>query len=113
MVTVVFASLAPAISHALQGQGALGWIEVCTAQGAKWINAAADVDTQGPAPLAAHGLDHCPYCTLQGTALGLLAARAQGVLLALAFEAPRTDRAAPHGAVAWLAAQARAPPQAT
>jgi hypothetical protein len=69
MVAIVFASLAPGISHALVKQSAplTLWQEICTAQGTKMM-ASVIADTnhlQEPQPLELHvgALEHCPFCS--------------------------------------------------
>jgi hypothetical protein len=108
-LAVLLAAVAPAASHALASATGTPWVQVCTAQGSKWIPFAEDPTEQAPA--SAHVLDHCPYCSLQTPALGLPPAPPQllpldrrGLELPLAFlSAPRTLHA-------WVSAQPRAPP---
>lgn len=59
---VWFATLAPTVSHALSRVGEARWVEVCTAQGSRWIDMS-DEDTRSPDALAGV-LDHCPFCPL-------------------------------------------------
>ncbi|MDP2248506.1 MAG: DUF2946 family protein, partial [Nitrosomonadales bacterium] len=76
MLAIVFASLAPAISHAFATQSAplTLWQEICTAQGIKVISSVITqaVDSQNRATqidLADRSaqphvgaLEHCPFC---------------------------------------------------
>jgi len=109
---VLLGSLAPAISHALNaiGDGAGAGMEVCTALGAKWVNAD-DAKSGRPAPAPAHLLEHCLYCSLQAQLIGLPPPPV-AVLHAplLSFEVPQRFLSAPHTAHAWIAALSRAPP---
>lgn len=111
MVAMLLASLAPSLSLAL-GAAAKGasLVEVCTVQGAKWVQVA-DGDSQ-PAPSSGHLLlDHCPYCSLQAPTLGLPPAAATAPLATGWFhELPRAFLAAPRTLHAWVRAQPRAPP---
>lgn len=105
---------APLVSQAVGADRA--WLEICSASGPKFVqlNAAdaADAGTsdQPVQKSAAHPLEHCPYCSLHASALGMPPAPLV-VPLAVAhrelppafFEAPAT----PH---AWLTAQPRGPP---
>lgn len=111
IVAVLMASLFPALSHALgqQGRGA-SWIEVCTAQGSRWVPADA-LEQSDTGPLVAHPLAHCPCCVSHAPDLGLPPPSCVPVVAAepgtshppAFFEAARTLHA-------WLNAQPRAPP---
>lgn len=118
------AAVAPAISQWLWSQraDASQWVEVCSAQGTRWVAVGTDAASasasgegpavpQGPGKELAHGQGHCPACLVQDhhpglppAALALLpeAPRGQGVP-ALFLSAPRT-------LAVWATAQARAPP---
>ncbi|MDP3608889.1 MAG: DUF2946 domain-containing protein [Methylophilus sp.] len=78
LIAMVFASLAPSVSHALAGQGSQAsfmqevcgtggkkiYIQVVTTQG-KQIQTALDFQpNQNPASLT-HHLNHCPFCSIQ------------------------------------------------
>lgn len=109
-LAILMAALAPAISQALDLQGRVGWIEVCTTQGAKWVKADANAGTESE-PGAEHEAGHCPYCTLHPNLVGLPPAPLQ------ALPAPASGRAvpaaflsAPRTLHAWVSAQPRAPP---
>lgn len=117
LVAVLLATLAPAISHALnQARSASApspWLSVCTAQGAQQVlpaSAAAD-DEAGHLPGSAPWLEHCPCCGAHAPTLGLPPAAATSALdEALAHALPRAFLAAPRTLHAWSSAQARAPP---
>lgn len=120
-----FAALAPAVSHALASAGATAWVEVCTAQGMRWVaiadealSPAKSVTSVTPAegeagkPMSpAAKLAHCPACTLASD--DLAPPPAVPALLPLPLQRagppPRFEQA-PRTAHAWLPAQARAPP---
>lgn len=110
-LALVFAALAPAVSHALAlVSGSTAWVEVCTAQGSRWVqlDEAASPD-EAPTDATAAQLDHCPYCHLsqQGMAPAPLT-----VPLATALHDGLPERffTAPRTAHAWCSAQPRAPP---
>ena len=76
MVAIVFASLAPTLSHAIATESAplTLWQEICTAQGTKMMaSVIADADQQDSKSMQPHvgALEHCPFCTNQITALSL------------------------------------------
>jgi hypothetical protein len=114
IVALWFAALGPTVSHALAAAGQTTWVEVCTAQGMRFVAVADDgagADAERPGSPAAH-LEHCPYCTLG--AHGMAPPPATVVL-----PAPSDGRdgpparfwQAPHAAHAWCSAQPRAPPR--
>ena len=109
VLAILLASLAPALSHALATATGTSWVEICTTQGSKWIQAGEDGSERSPA--SAHVLDHCPYCSLHAPTLGLPPATLLGQLpLQLSHEVPRAFLFAPRTLHAWLSAQPRAPP---
>jgi Protein of unknown function (DUF2946) len=108
-LAMVVAALAPALAQALGPAAGVTWIEVCTAQGSRWV--AAD----GTAPLqdrgAAMPVDDCAYCSSSAQPLGMAPAPVAAVVPACGDDAPGTVvRPAPRTMVAWLVAQPRAPP---
>jgi hypothetical protein len=112
VLAVLMASLAPAISHALATDGSKAWIEVCTAQGSKWLQGDG-APGEDPAPGAGHALEHCPYCKLHPNVLGVPPTPPTALLASgPASAAPRALLAAPHTRQAWASAQPRAPPPA-
>jgi hypothetical protein len=81
MVAIVFASLAPALSHAFATESAplTLWQEICTAQGTKFISSVVtlspeQVDTQQDSQsMQPHvgALEHCPLCFNHAGAISL------------------------------------------
>jgi hypothetical protein len=114
MLAILMASLAPSVSHALGLTRGASWIEVCSAQGSRWVKGDSSdprSNESGSVPAAAHLLDHCPCCSVHMPAWGLPPAREVVPLapgpedeLPPAFLAARLT---PH---AWVTAQPRAPP---
>jgi hypothetical protein len=108
-LAILLASLAPALSHALASATGTQWVEICTAQGSKWIKAGEDGSERSPA--SAHVLDHCPYCSLHAPTLGLPPATPLARLpLRLSHKLPLAFLSAPRTLHAWVSAQPRAPP---
>ncbi len=109
-------ALLPTLSRAMAhgAGGAVSWAEICTPQGMKLL--ALDVVPDEPAAPAQAGshLDHCPYCSLAGQALGLPPApvAAPALVLAAGHEPP-LFLPAPRTLPAWRSAQPRAPPAST
>ena len=109
LLAVVMAALAPTMSRALGREAAAAWVEVCTAQGSRWVA----LDGQGDAGSsdAGHPGEHCPYCSLHVPVLGTPPADAPVLVLpALVHAVPTAFLAAPRTLHAWVVAQPRAPP---
>jgi hypothetical protein len=110
LVAVLGAALLPTLARALSAGDRTSWVEVCTAQGMKWVAVADASSDKTPLSVQA-ALDHCPYCTLEHHVPALppstqplpLAIATSDALPALFLHAPRTLHA-------WRTAQARAPP---
>ncbi len=109
VVALAMAALLPALAQALGASRGAGWVEVCSAQGATWVQVGEDAAPGEPA--AAGHAEHCPYCTTPAHGLGVPAAPAAVTAPAdLAHALPRAFLAAPSTAFAWVSAQPRAPP---
>lgn len=105
-MAVLLAALAPAVSFALGSQLGANWVEVCTAEGSKWVQPGND-----EAPASAHVFEHCPYCTLHTPAIGMPPVPpAQLPIVDAADAVPLAFLAAPRTLHAWASAQPRAPP---
>ena len=111
LVAIVMAAIAPTISHALQGEGTTGWIELCSALGSRWVRPGnLNAGTDSPPVSALHAVEHCPYCSLQSVALASPPAAVGVNLLSLKFEPPAAAAAALRAPAAWRSAQPRGPP---
>jgi hypothetical protein len=113
LVALWLSALAPTVSHALASAGHTTWVEVCTAQGMRFVPVAdngAGSDAQHPASPVSH-LEHCPYCTL-GTHGAAPPPASASLPIPAAVREGLPDRfwQAPHAARAWCSAQPRAPP---
>ena len=83
LCVIVFASLAPSISHALQANNGAGFVqEVCTTSGNKitiqvvtsqgqQLTTELFVTTQQPTKNISKHLEHCPFCASHAVAAGL------------------------------------------
>ncbi len=108
-LAVLLGALAPALSHAFAPSQGGTWVEVCTAQGSRWVQAESG-STEGT-PTALHALEHCPYCSLHTPTLGLPPAPVTEPLASNLGEAvPLAFLFAPRTLHAWVSAQPRAPP---
>ena len=103
----------PSISQAVKLTGSNPWAEICTALGAKRV-AASDqaANKSAPSVPVEHLLQHCPYCTVHATVLGMPPAP---LFVApphpLRFALPELFLASPRTLFAWSSAQPRAPPR--
>lgn len=110
VLAVLMAALAPAISHALASDGSSAWIEVCTAQGSRWLQADAERG-EDSTPGTGQTLKHCPYCNLHPNVLGIPPTPVMALPASESATAvPRAFLAAPHTLPVWTSAQPRAPP---
>ena len=103
----------PSISQAFQRTGFNPWTEICTALGATRV-AASEPAANGSAPVAPidHLLQHCPYCAVQATVLGMPPAPLSvATPMPLGFALPKLFLASPRTLFAWASAQPRAPPR--
>lgn len=110
VLAVLLMSLAPTVSHALGRASVEGWVEVCSAEGSRWV--LAEPAGAGGAPGAvAHLLDHCPCCSSHAPTLGLPFAPGSTALGPdLSDEVPQAFLAAARTLFAWVGARSRAPP---
>ncbi len=108
-VMMLFAALAPSISHALVAQkiGA-NWVEICTAQGSRWVKT--DIATDTKTVNNAYGsFKHCPYCATDLPVLSV-AAQPPAIHFFLSLETVKLSQLHKSGVI-WQAPLARAPPQ--
>lgn len=109
-LVMMLVSLAPTLSHALVAVTGGDWVEICTAQGAKWVQTG-DADAERTPASTAHALEHCPLCSLHTPALGLPPPASSALLpMLLAHERPLAFFSAARTLHAWVTAQPRAPP---
>jgi hypothetical protein len=109
-----FAALAPAAAMTASDQD--DWVEICTAQGMRWVALEAGVGAEPASPAdAANGhLERCPWCSLAGHVMA--PPPALGSTLRLKPQRlgpPPRYLSAARTAHVWCSAQARAPPHAT
>jgi len=108
IVAMLWMALAPLASQALGARQSEAWIEICGANGAKWIKADAGGPAQ-PQP-GAHPLDHCPYCSVHVGALGMPPAPLVALPVIAHREVAPAFLSAPSTLHAWRTAQPRGPP---
>lgn len=78
-IAMLFAAMAPSMSHAMSVRGGDAWTEICSAAGIKMVPAA---DGQGD-PATSVTLDHCAFCATHPTHIALLPGNASSMPLLL------------------------------
>jgi Protein of unknown function (DUF2946) len=111
-VAVFALTLLPSMTRVVNATMHSGWVEVCSAQGMRWVAPDGTLSERGPGGRGASQGEHCPLCggagavALPGTAaIALLPAFEAGFIAPLFLYAPRP-------LFAWSSAQPRAPPPA-
>lgn len=113
LLALLFASAAPTLSHAMAAAGHEGWVQVCTAQGMRWVALEADAQAPQPGPAPAARLEHCPVCSLAAQSLACPPALPRWLPAPTGHVGlPERFEQAPSTAHAWVRAQPRAPPGA-
>ncbi|MBV8501743.1 MAG: DUF2946 domain-containing protein [Paucibacter sp.] len=108
ILAVLLLAFAPLVSQALGADRYSAWVEICSAGGAKWVKAD---EGSRPAPQpSSHALEHCPYCSVHVSALGMPPAQLLLMPQAARLEPPQAFLAAPHTLHAWRGVQPRGPP---
>ena len=106
-VAMLFAALAPSMSHAMSARGSDAWTEICSAAGIKLVQA---TDGQGDTTDAAP-MEHCDFCSTHPTHVALLPGNASSMPVLLGRDSyPPLFFQSSRPLAAWLHAQSRAPP---
>jgi hypothetical protein len=106
---ILFAALAPSISHAMAAARGDAWTEICSTAGIKLVKADDPADAQ---PASSH-LEHCPFCATHPSSLSLLPGSAQSMPLLQGRDThPSLFFQSPSPLAIWTLAQSRAPPAA-
>lgn len=101
MLAVLFAALAPTVSHALASSTPAALTEMCTADG---------LAKKAPANTM-HGMEHCPYCATHGGAPALPPHALTGFAVIGGHDFyPPLFYTAPQPLHSWRAASPRGPP---
>ena len=109
---MLFAALAPSISHALSVSPGETWAEICSIGGTKFVKvsidqgAIADPATQDPIHL-----EHCPFCATHASSFALPPNAEFAIQLIETQDThPFLFFQSPHPLAIWTVAQSRAPP---
>ncbi|WP_226929634.1 DUF2946 domain-containing protein [Janthinobacterium aquaticum] len=119
LLAVLFATLAPSISHALAASSSarsasppsLILLDICTVDGLKSADAGSLEHQSGMDPVA-HAFEHCPYCHTHGGSFALLPSAHQPLAVPGAHAIfPRLFLRAPRTLFVWSSANPRGPPR--
>ncbi|HEX7647463.1 MAG TPA: DUF2946 domain-containing protein [Noviherbaspirillum sp.] len=111
-MAILFAALAPSISHALASAGKLSpiWAEICSAEGTK-VYKSDDAGGAAQEKNSSAAFEHCPYCTLHAGFVGLPPTAGFTLpVFSASFPHPSLFYQAPRPLFIWAAAQSCAPP---
>ena len=108
----MLAALAPTVSQALVASGVMdsGWVEVCTAQGTRWVALGDDASSEAPAE---HCAGVCAYCFTHAGSFGLVPSLDASQAFRDEYFARLAVTSSPPVIVSsvWSPHQTRAPPQ--
>lgn len=107
-------ALLPTLSQALAARtGERGWIEVCTAQGSRWVPLGQPTPSMsgGPAAGAAAAFEHCPWCGTNAPDAALPPPSSAGLAPSPVEPAAVAVRPQPPASPTWPDARPRAPPR--
>lgn len=109
---ILFAALAPSVSHALGAARGDLWTEVCSPGGARMVKVGMDQSGEGTqASAASTAFEHCSFCAMHGGGSGVPPGEAIVVqFLAVNKLRPILFYQAPRPLPIWTVAQSRAPP---
>ncbi len=114
VLALLWAALAPTLSHAVQPPGDELGFAICSATAPRATDPGNGATPEPPAPDSLAGnLEHCPYCTLQLVASAPLPLPIEVALLPLRFAAPLPDLPGTFAPAARLHASPRGPPRST
>ena len=113
LVAMLAMAVLPAASRAWLSAQNGDWVEICSAQGMRWVSlgSKANQPAEGKSALKPMA-ESCAACQLQAHAAGLPPAAVVVPLLGLQHEQPRLFLQAPRLLAVWRTAQSRGPPQA-
>ena len=110
---MLFAALAPSVSHAMSASRSDAWTEICSAAGIKMVKVTTAAEAPGSPSTEKSpvNLEHCTFCATHCTAPGLLPASALKLPpVAGRRTHPSLFFQSPSPLAIWTPAQSRAPP---
>ena len=111
---VLFAALAPSLSHAMAASQGDAWAEICTVGGAKLVKVSvASADAADFGQQDQQHLEHCPFCATHAGSFALLPGAGYVLPLLETYDTfPSLYFQSPRPLPIWTRAQSRAPPSA-
>jgi hypothetical protein len=109
---ILFAALAPSISHAVSASRSQSWAEICSVDGARFVKVSDGQDgTSAPSSKTSLHLEHCPFCATHAASFALPPAAGMTIpLIDMPDTYPPLFFQSPHPLPIWTTAQSRAPP---
>jgi hypothetical protein len=107
---VLFAALAPSVSHAMSRLTGHEWVLVCSSQGSTWLSVGdSSPDDENTDQ---QGVEHCPFCTVHAPTLAAPPRPLEWTPTVRGAPAPQPPlEASPCAPLLWASVQARAPPR--
>lgn len=112
-IVVLFAALAPSVSHALASAGKASslWMEICSADSVKFAKQDSAIGSSSQENKSSIEFEHCPYCLPHGASVGLPPSSSFNLpVLTGSFPLPSLFYQSPRPLFIWAGAQSRAPP---
>ena len=105
-LAMLFAALAPSVTHAMAASRGNAWTEICSAAGVKMVKADGADAQQSP-----DHLEHCPFCATHPASIALIPGSAACMPLLEGRDThPSLFFQSPSPLAIWTLAQSRAPP---
>lgn len=112
---MLFAALAPSVSHALSISRGETWFKICSVGGTKFVKVSVDqgaiADPAKQESIHLDHLEHCPFCVTYAGSFALPPNAGFAILLIETQDThPFLFFQSPHPLAIWTVAQSRAPP---
>lgn len=115
MLAILFAALAPSVSHALAAShpdhAAFPAMQICSVGGMTGVDSMASLPADSGMDPAKHAFEHCPYCATHAGTFALLPGAAVHIALIEGHDLyPPLFYRAPQPLFSWSAGKPRGPP---
>ncbi|KAB8038222.1 DUF2946 domain-containing protein [Janthinobacterium aquaticum] len=112
MLAILFAALAPSVSHALAaGNPTIPAMQICSVGGMTDADSMAGLPADSSMDPAKHAFEHCPYCATHAGSFALLPGAAIQLALIEGHDLyPPLFYRAPQPLFSWSAGKPRGPP---
>lgn len=110
-LAMLFAALAPSVSHAMSARSGDAWTEICSAAGVMMIKAPPGLGDPADADRASH-LEHCAFCATHPTDVAPIPGSVRSTpVLSVRDTYPPLYYQSPAPLAVWTHAPSRAPPR--